>query len=132
MLAEKKQIEKGKVLVDAQNKALSSVLSQRQLNEQQLYQYTRRLETAIREHTVFPQVQKRVNDLKEEEAKDATVLETQEQQMQRISKLDDYERQLQVRHLESQALETELKEAQDLIKTKDSELQRIYKLLQEK
>ena len=56
-------------------------------------------------------MQKRVNDLKEEEAKDATILETQEQQMQRISKLDESERQLQVCHLEIKALEKELQEA---------------------
>ena len=67
-------------------------------------------------------MQKRVNDLKEEEAKDATILETQEQQMQRISKLDESERQLQVCHLEIKALEKELQEAQGLTKEKDQEL----------
>ena len=75
VLAEKKQLEKSKRLVEDHNKALSSVLSQRQLNEQQLYQYTRRLETAVREQSDFSQVQKRVNDLKQEEAKDAIVIE---------------------------------------------------------
>ena len=67
-------------------------------------------------------MQKRVNDLKEEEAKDATILETQEQQMQRISKLDESERQLQVCHQEIKALEKELHEAQGLIKEKEQEL----------
>jgi len=36
----------------------------------------RRLETAIREEMVFPQVQKRVNSLKDEEAKDQTILKS--------------------------------------------------------
>ena len=37
-----------------------------------MYQYVRRLETATREKTIFSQIQKRVNDLEKEEAKNDT------------------------------------------------------------
>ena len=49
LFREKKQEQRNKEQLAAQNMALSSTLSQRQLNEQKMYQYARRLETAIRE-----------------------------------------------------------------------------------
>ena len=43
--------------------ALTSVLQQRQEREQQTTEYCHHLETAIREHNIFPQITSRVNQL---------------------------------------------------------------------
>ena len=49
LMQEKNELKVRHSQVASHNVALSSTLSQRQLNEQKMYQYSRRLETAIRE-----------------------------------------------------------------------------------
>jgi len=49
LMQEKNELKVRYCQVASHNAALSSTLSQRQLNEQKMYQYSRRLETAIRE-----------------------------------------------------------------------------------
>ena len=67
---EKRQLRTQRNQLSAQNVALSNTLSYRQLNEQKLNQYARRLETAIREQSVFPQIQARVSELEQEQNTD--------------------------------------------------------------
>jgi len=59
-----------------------------------MYQYCRRLETAIRESTVFPQVQKRVSDLEQEEGKDDVFRRKKDEELRHVTLLDDLERQV--------------------------------------
>jgi len=75
---------------------LSCLLSQRQLNEQKSYQYQRRLETAIREQCIFPQVQTRVNELQEEQKTDVSFRRKEEETLAKEVRLDDLERNLKV------------------------------------
>ena len=116
----------------AQNMALSSTLSQRQLNEQKMYQYARRLETAIREQQVFPQVQVRLSELERDQSEDEAFQRKQDEVLAKSVKIDDLQRQVKVLTLEKDALQGEVNESNDLVKDKEEQLQRIYKKLSEK
>lgn len=118
-MQEKNELKVRHSQVASHNVALSSTLSQRQLNEQKMYQYSRRLETAIREQRVFPMVQDRVSQLEVEEKKDQGCLKKQQDDLMSVNKMDDLSRQLKVKTLENDALESELNESQTLVKTKD-------------
>ena len=132
LFREKKQEQRNKEQLAAQNMALSSTLSQRQLNEQKMYQYARRLETAIREQQVFPQVQVRLSELERDQGEDEAFRRKEDEALAKNVKIDDLQRQVKVLTLEKDALQGEVNESNDLVKDKEEQLQRIYKKLSEK
>ena len=95
-------------------------------------QYCGRLETAIREQQLFPQIQTRVSELEEEQGADSLNVTTQSKLLEEKIKLDELSRQVKEKTLESQALEGELEETKELVKEKDLQLERIYEQLKQK
>ena len=106
----------------AQNYALSSTLSARQLNEQKMYQYARRLETAIQEQSVFPQIQCRIDELSQEDNNDPAFRKREEEHLAKNIKIDDLERQIIKQKLEKEALQGELNETTTLVTDKEEQL----------